>query len=76
MLRQQPRERGDHSAVGLVRFRAGDLAAQDCDLMPQYQDLYVPGGIAAGKQRNPAEQPNHEQVAGRMSTTAEDRSPG
>jgi hypothetical protein len=44
--------------------------------MPQYQDLYVLGGIAAGKQRNPAEQPNHEQVAGRMSTTAEDRSTG
>ena len=44
---QQPRERGEHSAVGPVRFRAGDLAAQDCDLMPQYQDLYVLGGVAA-----------------------------
>jgi hypothetical protein len=25
---QQPRERSDHSAVGPVRFRAGDLAAR------------------------------------------------
>jgi hypothetical protein len=49
-------------AVGPVRFRAGDLAAQDCDLMPQYQDLYVLGGVAAGKQHHPAEQPDHEQV--------------
>jgi hypothetical protein len=30
-LRQQPRERGNHGTVGPVRFRAGDLAAQDCD---------------------------------------------
>jgi len=62
MLRQQPHERGDHSAVGPVRFWAGDLAAQDCDLMPQDQDLYVLGGVAAGEQDHPAEQPDHEQV--------------
>ena len=30
--------------------------------MPQYQDLYVLGGVAAGEQRHPAEQPDHEQV--------------
>ena len=62
MLRQQPRERGDHSAVGPVRFRAGDLAAEYRDFMPQYQDLCVFGGVAAGEQRYPAEQPDHEQV--------------
>jgi hypothetical protein len=39
-----------------------DLAAQDSDLMSQYQDLYVFGGIAAWKQRQPAEQPDHEQI--------------
>ena len=59
---QQPRERSDHSPVGPVRFREGDLAAQDRDLMPQYQDLYVFAGVAAGEQRHPAEQPDHEQV--------------
>jgi hypothetical protein len=62
MLRQQPRERSDHCAVGPVRFRAGDLAAQHCDLVPQYQDLYVLGGVAAGEKHDPAEQPDHEQV--------------
>ncbi len=59
---QQPHERGYHRTVGPVRFRAGDLAAQDCDLVPQYQDLHVLGGVAAGEQRHPAEQPDHEEV--------------
>jgi hypothetical protein len=62
MLGQQSRERADHRAVGPVWFRAGDLAAQYGDLLPQYQDLHVLGGIAAGEQRHPAEQPDHEQV--------------
>ena len=30
--------------------------------MPQYQDLHVFGGVAAGEQRHPAEQPDHEHV--------------
>ena len=29
--------------VSPVRFRAGDLAAQDRDLVPQHQDLHVLG---------------------------------
>ena len=57
---QQPCERGDHGAIGPVRFRAGDLTAQDRNLVPQYQDLHVFGGVAAGKQSQPAEQPDHE----------------
>jgi len=44
--------------------------------MPQYQDLYVPGGVAAGKQHHPAEQPDHEQVDEANEPTADDRSPG
>jgi hypothetical protein len=56
---QQPGERG---AVSPVRLRAGDLAAQDRDLVPQHQDLKILGGVAAGEQRQPAEQPDHEQV--------------
>jgi len=39
-----------------------NLAAQDCDLMTQYHDLHVLGGAAARKQRQPAEQPDHEQI--------------
>jgi hypothetical protein len=36
---------GDHGPVSPVRFRAADLAAHDCDLVPQYQDLHVFGDI-------------------------------
>jgi len=54
---QQPGERSDHGPVGPVRFRTGDLAAQDRDLMPQYQDLHVLRGVVAGEQRQPAEKP-------------------
>jgi hypothetical protein len=73
---QQPRQGGDHGPVGPVRLRTGDLTAQDRDLMPQYQDLHVFGVVAAGEQREPAEQPGHQQVeeAGK-SAIAEDRSP-
>jgi hypothetical protein len=53
---QQPRQRGDHRAVSPVRLRSADLAAQDSDLVPQYQDLYVFGCIAACKQGS---QPNN-----------------
>jgi hypothetical protein len=48
---QQPCQRGDHGAVSPVRRWAGDLTAQDRDLMPQHQNL-----------RQPAEQPDHEQI--------------
>ena len=59
---QQPCQSSDHGPVGPVRFRAGDLTAQDCDLVPQYQDLHVFGDAAAREQRQPAEQPDHEQI--------------
>ena len=45
-----------------VRLGAGDLTAQDRDLMPQYHDLRMFGDAAAGEQRQPAEQPEHEQI--------------
>lgn len=47
---------------GPVRLGAGDLTAQDRDLMPQYHDLRIFGDAAAGEQRQPAEQPEHEQI--------------
>jgi hypothetical protein len=36
--------------------------AEDRNLMTQYQDLHVFGGVAAGEQGQPAERPDHEQV--------------
>ena len=59
---QQPRQRGDHGAVGPVRLRTGDLTAQDPDLMPQHQNLRVLRGVGPREQRQPAEQPDHEQI--------------
>jgi hypothetical protein len=59
---QQPRQSGDHRTVSPVRLGAGDLAAQDRDLMPQDQHLHVFRGVAAREQRQPAEHPDHEQI--------------
>ena len=59
---QQPRQGGYHGPVSPVRFRAGDLAAQDRDLVPEHQDFHVLGNIAAGEERQPAGQPDHEQI--------------
>ena len=38
-LGQQPRQGGDHGPASPVRLRAGDLTAQDRNLVPQHQDL-------------------------------------
>ena len=62
MTGQQPPKGGHHGAVGPVRLRAGDLAAQDRDLMPEHQDLRILNGIAPRQERQPAERPNHQQV--------------
>jgi len=40
----------------------GDLAAQDCDLVPENQDLRVLTGTAPRKERQPAEHPDHKQI--------------
>ena len=61
-LGQQPRQGGDYGPVGPVWLRAGGLTAQDRDLVPQHQDLQVLRGIAPREQRQPAEQPEHEQI--------------
>jgi hypothetical protein len=52
---QQPGQGGDHGAVGPVRPGAGNLAAQDGDLMPEHQDLSVLGGALRARS---ASQPN------------------
>jgi hypothetical protein len=59
---QRPRQGGDHRPVSPVWFRAGDLAVQDSDLMPEHHDFRVLGTIAAGQERQPAGQPDHEQI--------------
>lgn len=59
---QEPRQDGHHRPVSPVWFRAGDLAAQDRDLMPEHQDFHVLGNIAAGEESQPAEQPDREQI--------------
>jgi hypothetical protein len=59
---QQSRQRHGHGAVGPVRLRAGDLTAQHHDLVPQRQDLRIFRGAAAREERQPAEQPDYEQV--------------
>ena len=66
VLREEAGHRHDlvfePNTVSPVRFRAGDLAAQDRDLVPEHQDFHVLGNIAAGEERQPAEQPDHEQI--------------
>ncbi len=52
---QQPGQGGDHGAVGPVRPGAGNLAAQDGDLLPEHQDLGVLGGALRARS---ASQPN------------------
>jgi hypothetical protein len=56
-----PASTSSKAAVNLLS-RAGDLAAQDGDLMPEHQDFHVLGNIAAGEERQPVEQPDHEQI--------------
>ena len=38
------------------------LTAQDRNLVPQHQDFRVFRGVAAREERQPAEQPDHEQI--------------
>jgi hypothetical protein len=42
--RQQTGQGGQHGAVGPVRLRLGDLAAQDSDFMTKHQNLRELGG--------------------------------
>jgi hypothetical protein len=52
---QDPGQGGQHGTVSPVRPWPGALPPQDRDLMPQYEDLRVLRGIAAGQQRQPAD---------------------
>jgi hypothetical protein len=54
-LGQQPRQCGNHGAVGPVRLRAGNLTTQDRNLVPQHQDLYILRGVAPPDESQPVE---------------------
>ena len=72
---QQPCQGRDEGTVSPVRFRAGDLATQDCDLMPQDRDFCVLSGIVPGQQRQPSTRTMSRYMR-RMSMSAERRSGG
>jgi hypothetical protein len=57
----QPVLPGSASAVSPVRLRARDLAAQDRDVVPQYQNLHILRDVAR-EERRPAEQSDLEQI--------------
>jgi hypothetical protein len=61
-LGQQPGKRGQQRPVGPVHSRPGDLTAQHGDLVSQDQDLHLLGCITSRKERQPAEQPDHQQI--------------
>jgi hypothetical protein len=59
---QMPGQGGEHRTVSPVRPRARDLPPQHRELIPQYEDLRVFGGVTARQEHQPAEHPDHEQV--------------
>ncbi len=59
---RQPRQGGNHHPVSPVGFRAGDLAAQTATSCRSTKISTSFGGVAPREQRQPAEQPDHEQI--------------
>jgi hypothetical protein len=59
---QQPRQGRQHGTVSPVRLRAGHLPAQDCNLMPEHEDLRVLSGVTPRQEHQPAGHPDHEDV--------------
>jgi hypothetical protein len=53
---EQSGQRREHGAVWPGGAWAGDLTAQDRDLMSEYEDFGVLGRLLAGQQREPAEE--------------------
>ena len=60
--RQLPGQRRQDGAVGPVRLGPGDLAAEHRDFVPENHDLRLLVRLAAAEQRQPAEDPDHDQV--------------
>jgi hypothetical protein len=59
---QQPRQGSEHGAVSPVWLRAGDLPAQDCDLVPKHEDLRVLSCTTPRQEHQPAGHPDHKDV--------------
>jgi len=61
-LRQQSCQCSEHTAVGPIRLRAGDLTSQYRDLMPQHQNLQILRAATTAEQREPGEHARHGEV--------------
>jgi len=59
---QQPHQGSDRGTVSPVPPRAPDLPAQDCNLMPEHQDLRILRGVIARKEHQAGEHPDHEEI--------------
>jgi len=59
-LGQQPCQGGDHSPVSPVRLRAGDLTAQDRDLMPSAK---ISTSFEVSLRASSASQPNNRAIS-------------
>jgi len=59
---QQVGQRSHDGTAGPARRGPGDLTAEHRDLMTEHHDFRVLGCLAAAKQRQPAEDPDHDQV--------------
>ena len=53
------RQGSDHGSASPVRPPAGDLTAQDRDLMPEHEDLRMLGGLTSCQAHQAAEHPGH-----------------
>ena len=60
--RQEPDQRGEDRAVGLVQPGPGTGAAQNGDLMPQHEQLCVLGGRRPAEQDQPAAEPDEDEI--------------
>jgi hypothetical protein len=60
---QQPGQRGQHGPVGPGQPGGLDLTLEHGHLVPQDQDLGVPGAVGPGEQGEPAEYPEHCKVS-------------
>jgi hypothetical protein len=64
--RQQPGQCGEHRPINGLKIGTLDLAAQDRDLMPQHQDLYLVGAIATQHQERKVQQLAQDQIPERQ----------
>jgi hypothetical protein len=59
---KQPRERRQDRPAGPVGLGPDDLTPQHSDLMTEHHDLRILGCLATAEQRQPAKDPNDDEV--------------